>query len=425
MNAVGKKFVVAQIFHFVMFFFFYSLALFSDDFEKYEKDLKSLSEDIRYDGVDALGDLGDPRAIASLKTMIQDSSMMVRHGAAEALAQIGGLEVEAFFRDLTDKDSVEYRRIGVLGLGEVGCSQENLERILTLRKDSSWEVRWASYFSLGQLGDVSIKDVICREGNDDSNEQVRQISERACRKVEEKTRWFQDLGEVNRNINSQNEDTLVLFMIRSSKLSRTLYEQVLTQNEFVKLSRKFFCVRLNPLNHMDLVKKYEIKGVPTLLLLSPEGEVLKRIEGLIEPQTLFSELKEGSVGVREKISKNDNWREANQLLDEEKFSDAVKLLERLIKDGFQNPYLNLYLGYAYGKLGRHREAVEILKDDLIKNPSFAQRDKVLYCLALSELALNQMDEARTHIGELIQKFQDRSTGKAALVIQKKMKERNE
>ena len=55
------------------------------------------------------------------------------------------------------------------------------------------------------------------------------------------------------------------------------------------LNEEFIPVRLEGRGHMDLVQQFQVKGAPTTILFSPEGEEKHRIVGF---QTAAEYLKE-------------------------------------------------------------------------------------------------------------------------------------
>lgn len=56
----------------------------------------------------------------------------------------------------------------------------------------------------------------------------------------------------------------------------------------------FIPVRLEGRSHMDLVKKLEVRGAPTTILLSPEGKEIRRFAGFLPPQEYLREIQGAS-----------------------------------------------------------------------------------------------------------------------------------
>ena len=71
------------------------------------------------------------------------------------------------------------------------------------------------------------------------------------------------------------------------------------------------------------------------------------------------------------------------------------------------------LGFVLGKRGQYAQAVYSLKHLIERWPSFKDKDKALYCLGLSQLALGQQEQGRATLEELIREFPDGAVAKAA------------
>ena len=56
------------------------------------------------------------------------------------------------------------------------------------------------------------------------------------------------------------------------------------------LNERFIPVRLEGRSHMDLVQKYEVRGAPTTLLFSPDGEEKHRFVGFQTAEEYLEEL---------------------------------------------------------------------------------------------------------------------------------------
>ena len=56
------------------------------------------------------------------------------------------------------------------------------------------------------------------------------------------------------------------------------------------LSDRFIPVRLEGRSHMDLVKQFEVRGAPTTLLFSEDGQEKHRFVGFQTPEEYLKEL---------------------------------------------------------------------------------------------------------------------------------------
>ena len=152
--------------------------------------LKDANSDIRYWGVDILGEIGDRRAVKSLAAIVtaDDESADLRAEAAEALGKLGdpsvgnilihtlqdsqveplirsraivALErladhnaVEPLVRILTHDKDEDVRACAAEALGHLGDARVIEPLITTLKEDDTIEVVWHAAASLGRLGDI-------------------------------------------------------------------------------------------------------------------------------------------------------------------------------------------------------------------------------------------------------------------------------
>jgi thioredoxin-related protein len=56
------------------------------------------------------------------------------------------------------------------------------------------------------------------------------------------------------------------------------------------VNAKFIAVRLEGPSHMDLIKKYEVRGAPTTIIFSADGKELHRFAGFFPPTEYLQEL---------------------------------------------------------------------------------------------------------------------------------------
>lgn len=56
------------------------------------------------------------------------------------------------------------------------------------------------------------------------------------------------------------------------------------------VNNRFIAVRLEGRGHMDLVKKYEVRGAPTTIIFAADGKELHRFAGFLPPAEYLLEL---------------------------------------------------------------------------------------------------------------------------------------
>ena len=109
----------------------------------------------KFEAAHALGQLGDPRAVAPLIQALRDADGGVRREAAHALGQLGDSRVvEVLIQALHDADG-GVRREAAHALGQLGDPRAVAPLIQALH-DADSEVRWEAARTLRQLGDPRI-----------------------------------------------------------------------------------------------------------------------------------------------------------------------------------------------------------------------------------------------------------------------------
>jgi len=57
-----------------------------------------------------------------------------------------------------------------------------------------------------------------------------------------------------------------------------------------KLARSYITVKIDADKNSDLASKYGIYGYPTIIILNPDGQEIKRIEGYVDANTLLNQI---------------------------------------------------------------------------------------------------------------------------------------
>jgi HEAT repeat protein len=146
--------------------------------------LRDADESVRSAAASALGDIGDARAVEPLIVDLKDEVSDVHRAAAEALGQIGDARAwEPLIGALTDEDrdvrtaaawalrssgdprAVEpliaalkdewdrTRRAAAQALGEIGDARA-VQPLIAALEDQDWSVRWTAAWALPKLGDA-------------------------------------------------------------------------------------------------------------------------------------------------------------------------------------------------------------------------------------------------------------------------------
>ena len=175
----------------------------SQMFQRLPAALNHSDEDVRWQAVEALGEVGNPQAVDALIAALNHSDSDVRWQAATALGKIGSSQaidalsaalyhadtiaishlpsvlskignpqaMDALISALNDSNS-ELRNFAVWALGEMGNPQAT-NALISALKDSSSEVRSKAAFALARICNPQAVDALISALNDDVDYHVR------------------------------------------------------------------------------------------------------------------------------------------------------------------------------------------------------------------------------------------------------------
>jgi HEAT repeat protein len=128
--------------------------------------LKNKDPKVQYDAAEALGELGDNRAVEPLATALRNDELSgVRWKAAEALSKIGAPSVMALIGALQHGDE-DVRWKAAVALGEIG-DQRAIEPLMVLLCDEDRFVKSHAALALGRIGEPAVTPLLraLREGD--------------------------------------------------------------------------------------------------------------------------------------------------------------------------------------------------------------------------------------------------------------------
>ena len=296
--------------------------------------------------------------------------------------------------------------------------------MLARLKDDNSTVRWSAALALGQSGWTNAVPALESMAKDDKAAEVREAAGEAVKKLRAGIAWARALLETS------PKPVLVYFFMHSSELCRQYEEGVLADPSVVGVARGFVCVRLNVEQHAAMAQKFDVRGVPTLLLLDAHGNESARVAGLVTKEKLRATLAGSQLMIleaqRQPGDVEANWRVAEAYLDSGREDLAEPYLRNVIAHDDENRYGHtdraiFALGFAFGKAGKHARAVYCMEQLLSRWPQFADRDKALYCLGLSQIAGGQKAQGRITLATLTGDFPDSAAGKAGQQVLEKLR----
>ena len=367
--------------------------------------------------------------IDDLVKQISSTNDEERAEAADALAHIGGPRVQKQFREMLASSNPERRQMAVVGLLQISDADEDLERVHSALKDDNSTVRWSAVIALQQSGQTNAIPWLEELEKSDTSDSVREAATEAVAKLQSGIPWLRSLADAEQEAKRLHKPVLAYFFLRDSGFCQQLEEGVLADKAVVDAAQEFVCVRLNAGAHADEARKLDVRGAPTILVLDGQGNEMDRIAGLVEKDKFLAKLadtRRGKLSFREarRLARQNpadvqaNWKVAETHLEEGREDLAEPYLRNVINHDEQNQYgytdnAMFALAFALGKRGDYAKAVYSFEKLLERWPDYKDKDKALYCLGLSQLALGQKDKGRATLEQLTREFPDSSTVKSA------------
>ena len=360
-----------------------------------------------------------------------------RAEAADALTHIGGDRVEKQFRDMLASSNPERRQMAVVGLLQVSDADEDVERVHAALKDDNSTVRWSAVVALQQSGRADAIPWLEEVAKSDSSDSVKEVATEAVAKLRSSIPWLRSLADAQKQARQLNKPILAYFFVRGSEFCQQLEEGVLADKSVVDAAQEFVCVRVDAARDRGEARKFDVRGAPTILVLDGQENEMNRVAGLVEKDKLLQKLAEtrrGKLSFREArrlALKNPgdvqaNWKVAETYLEEGREDLAEPHLRNVIAHDEQNQYgytdnAIFALGFTLGKRGEYSQAIYSFEQLLARWPDFKDKDKAMYCLGLSRLAVGQKDKGRATLEQLVREFPESSTVKSAQAALDKLK----
>ncbi len=176
------------------------------------EELINLGNEDRYVGWAAarkLGELGDPRAVEALITVLRDEHREVRRSAAAALVELGQPAVQPLIAALEDADW-DVRQTAAEALGEIGDLRA-LEPLNLALRDAHSDVRRTAARALVKLGEPALETLITALR--DTNSNLRALSAEALGRLGD-PRAVRPLTNALRDYNSEVRQMATQALVR-------------------------------------------------------------------------------------------------------------------------------------------------------------------------------------------------------------------
>ncbi len=103
--------------------------------------------------------------------------------------------------------------------------------------------------------------------------------DKAAKRSSDKVKFLHEYDYAKDLAKERNQNLLIDFETTWCGPCKTMDQWVYTADTVVAISKNLVCVKVDGDDHRDLVKKFDVTGYPTLILVSPTGEILKKVSG--------------------------------------------------------------------------------------------------------------------------------------------------
>jgi tetratricopeptide (TPR) repeat protein len=179
----------------------------------------------------------------------------------------------------------------------------------------------------------------------------------------------------------------------------------------------------------EIMYKYGVQSLPTIVFLSPDGRPLDRVNGFQGPGPFPRTLEavkakaEKVIGWEKALEKNPQDASAlfqlgMHMFEQESYEESRDLLARAREVDAQRPVADrkqtrMLIGIIQRYDNKLPEAEAVLKEGLALAPQTEYDPKMLYVLGRVYTAWNKTPEARTSLTRVVTEFPDSSVAKKA------------
>ena len=89
--------------------------------------------------------------------------------------------------------------------------------------------------------------------------------------------FYNDFKTAQEAALKENKPMMLFFYAPNCIFSRQMLKETLHDQDVVKLSQQFICVRIDESRERKMCEEYDVKGTPTVQFMNPQGILLQRL----------------------------------------------------------------------------------------------------------------------------------------------------
>jgi thioredoxin-like negative regulator of GroEL len=234
-------------------------------------------------------------------------------------------------------------------------------------------------------------------------------------------RWERRFEDALKKARTSHKPVIVDFWAQWCGWCHRLDKTTYVDPAVVKLSEGFVAVKVNTEGdprETAVAIRYDVSSLPTIMVISPEGRPIARVNGFVGPGQ-FPRLLEGAKDMATRVIKwevalDKNPKDAEaltglgvHLFEQDSFAESLELLRRAAQVDAKRPIqerkqTRLLTGVILKAADKFPEAETVLKQGLGLRPDDALYDpKLLYVLGMLYANWGRKDEARVILQQVL------------------------
>jgi Flp pilus assembly protein TadD len=184
-------------------------------------------------------------------------------------------------------------------------------------------------------------------------------------------RWHTKLPDALREASADGKPVLVMFSAPWCGYCKKMEREVLPDAEVINYLKGYILAYINIDENDSLSTQYQIKGVPSFVIMDGKGNAKRKIEGFHAVRSFVSEL-ETYQKMRAEVSEAKQLlNRARELLNQNDYKGARKELERLVTICPDYGRSHFYLGFTLLQLGENSDAERCFRKAIQLDPNEA------------------------------------------------------
>lgn len=223
--------------------------------------------------------------------------------------------------------------------------------------------------------------------------------------------YNQAVVEANKSAHPIFVDVYADWCVWCHKLDQEAY----VNPKFVQYMKGFVALKLNSEDNGEgsrLAEKYEIDGLPSMLVLDANGNLLNKLSGYMQAEEIIQEVQrvQSLLDMEKKDPRNEeaNFLLAKEYIDREMYAQAEARFQRTLKSSttsaVQKEKAQFSVGLAEYYRGELNPALQMLEAYYKAYPNGASNEDALLLLSQIHIEMKSNEKALKYLREFMKKY---------------------